>query len=211
MTVPVGALGMTAEEHAEFLLTGMYPQRSIDAPNRPPGFGPAATNPSLPKPVDLPPMEEFAAAIRDFWRLDGKLEGRRDGLEEGLEKGRVVGREEVLREKLTEVLQAANSPLTAPPIADEAANKVTAPSKRGPGRPSTRDDEADEMLVIRAANPDRGERYCRNLFEGALREREAPLTKPETAGKSDPDGKRWRNERSKRAWEAAHKKLFGDA
>jgi hypothetical protein len=61
------------------------------------------------------------------------------------------------------------------------------------------------------ANPDRGERYCRNLFEGALRQREAPLTKPKTAGKSEPDGKRWRNERSKRAWEAAYKKLLGDA
>ena len=143
-------------------------------------------------------MEGFAAAIRDFWRLDGKLEGRRDGLEEGLEKGRVVGREEVLREKLTEVLQAANSPLTAPPIADEAANKVTAPSKRGPGRPSTRDDEADEMLVIRAANPDRGERYCSKSLRGGV---ERARSSPDEARDRREERPRW-EKMAQRALEA---------
>jgi hypothetical protein len=211
MKMPIGPLGMTDEERAEFTRTGSWPQRVLEVPERPLGFGPNGLNVPPPNVPDFPIAKESAAAIRDYWRLDGKHEGVREGLEEGLEKGRLEGMErgrlegreealpeklaKVLREKLTEALQAAKDV--------EVANSPA--SNRGFGRPSSLEEETTEMLAIIEANPGRGERYCRNLFEGALRQREPHLQK------GGSDGKRWRNQRSNRAWKEAQKKLSDDA
>jgi hypothetical protein len=121
----------------------------------------------------------------------------------GFERGRKQGREEAL----TEVKQAIDSipaATNSPPIAKKGAQ---ASSKRRRGRPSSRDEEIQDMLAIIENNPDRDEHYCRNLFEGALREREARLRKPKTKGEGEADGKRWLNERSDRAWKGAQKIL----
>jgi hypothetical protein len=141
MKMPVSPLGMTNAERADFH-TGKYPERTIETPD-----------PSPPTTPDLSAVKEFGAAIRDYWRLDGKIEGRREGLAEGIEKGklegkqegRIEGREEVLREKLTEALQATKD-------ATEAS------SHRGVGRPEgrlTAERDADAMAEIRKNYPRR--------------------------------------------------------
>lgn len=54
MKLPVGPLGWTPEEHAEFARTGKLPERAVEATSDP---------------------------IRERYRLEGELEGRREGRE----------------------------------------------------------------------------------------------------------------------------------
>jgi hypothetical protein len=72
----------------------------------------------------------------------------------------------------------------------------------GPGRPTSRNDEIKEMLTIIAAYTDKGEKHCRSVFEGQLRDREKG--RPRTG---EGDGKDWLSRRSKRAWIGAQKAL----
>jgi len=74
--------------------------------------------------------------------------------------------------------------------------------RRGPGRPTPKDDEIREMLTVIVANPGKGEKHCRALFEARLRERERDIQR---IGASD--GKDWLSRRSKRAWIGAQKAL----
>jgi hypothetical protein len=200
---PVGVLGWTAEEHEEHARTEQWPERAVEVGDQNPGFSlrgygaPASVGFDYPNSKNshklLAQIRALADALRDYWRLDGKLEGLDEGLEkgrlEGLEKGRVEGREEVLRE----ALWVAKNGATAKSLADN----------RGAGRPSSLDEETREMLGIIGDNPNHGERYCRHLFEAALRKRE------HHPKDSKSDYKRWLNQRSKRAWEAAQKQLSG--
>lgn len=122
-----GPLDWTAEERSEVIRTGKLPE-AIEAPGNPPASNPTDADVRPANPPDFPAaIENIGAAIRDYWRLDGKLEGKREGLDEGLEKGRLEGsekgrqqgREEVLREKLTEAeaIQAGRDQATLlPPI-----------------------------------------------------------------------------------------------
>jgi hypothetical protein len=75
-------------------------------------------------------------------------------------------------------------------------------SSRGPGRPTTRNDEIWKMLTIIGANPAKGEKYCRSVFEDQLREREKG--RPRTV---ESDGKDWLSRRSRRAWIGAQEAL----
>jgi hypothetical protein len=132
--------------------------------------------------------------LTELQAANSRHEGRREGLEEGLEQGRREGRERGRTEGREEVLREALQ------AAGDGATANSPPSSRGPGRPSSLEEETGEMLRIIGDNPNRDDRYCRRLFEAALRQRE-PHPKD-----SESDYKRWLNQRSKRAWEAAQKK-----
>jgi hypothetical protein len=75
-------------------------------------------------------------------------------------------------------------------------------SSRGPGRPTSRNDEIWKMLTIIGANPAKGEKHCRSVFEDHLREREKG--RPRTV---ESDGKDWLSRRSRRAWIGAQEAL----
>jgi hypothetical protein len=113
-----------------------------------------------PSHPDLPPADELAAAIRRYWRLESEAKGPKEGLREAREK----------------LLSALDGP-------------TPTPSGRRPGRPSSRDEEAREMLKIVADNLDCGD--CRHLFEAAMRERSPAMKKAALL------------DHSKRAWKGA--------
>jgi hypothetical protein len=77
---PKGVLSWTDEELAEYGRTGKWPSSAVE------DFEPS----ELPKAsiTDAPsPPEGLGAAIRDYWRADGKLEGLRRGRKQGRRKG----------------------------------------------------------------------------------------------------------------------------
>ena len=164
---PVGALGMTERELAEYVRTGKWPDRQLTtAPDIPPGL--SLTEPRLEGNAahGAAPFEGLGAAIRDYWRLDGKLEGRREAREEAIE---ALRRAEKLAER---------------------------------GRPSFFTNDVAEMIAIIRDNPGRegDETFCRRLFKASL---------PYSETSAESDQKRWPNQRSKRAWEAAQHILLG--
>lgn len=87
-------------------------------------------------------------------------------------------------------------------LADAIRTLKNEQSSRGPGRPTSRNDEIGEMLTIIAVNRDKGEKYCRSVFENQLREREKG--RPRTV---KSDGKDWLSRRSRRAWIGAQEEL----
>ena len=140
MKKPVGPLGMTDEERANFIRTEKWPERMIDVPDRP-----------AREPVpDLRFKEEEAKALRDYWRSEGRWEGLKEG-----------------QLKADEALRRARKLM-----AEETGQKL---AKRG--RPSSRADEAAQMLKILDDNRDRDERYCRALFENSLKARNPTMKK----------------------------------
>jgi hypothetical protein len=100
MRLPVGLLGMTGEELADLHRTGRWPERTIDVRDGPLGF--SLNGWDVPRPPRLPDErpdpKELAAALREWWRIEGKEEGRIEGKEEGRiegkEEGRIEGKEE---------------------------------------------------------------------------------------------------------------------
>jgi hypothetical protein len=77
---PKGVLSWTDEELAEYGRTGKWPCRAVEdvEPSEPPK-SPITSAPS--------PVEGLGAAIREYWRADGKLEGLRTGRKQGRRKG----------------------------------------------------------------------------------------------------------------------------
>ena len=149
MKMPVGPLGLTDEERAELIRTGKWPERVIEVPDKPPGFGLNGLYIPSPKLPDLSAAKESAAAIRDLWRFEGRLEGREEGLREA-------------RERLLSALDAPTPETTKP--------EQKTPSRRRRGRPAGQPriavTDAKAMNEIRERNPGRD---FVHLFKQSLR------------------------------------------
>jgi flagellar biosynthesis/type III secretory pathway protein FliH len=127
-----GVLSWTDEELAEHGRTKKWPEREVPDP---------------PEPSPLPPhleqeAAELGAAIRGYWRADGKLEGFREGRKQGRHKGRSEARSLSAKRagKALGKKRRAKAKVWKKWVADRA------PSVRAEHPGSTQEDLADSLI-----------------------------------------------------------------
>jgi hypothetical protein len=132
MKAPKGVLSGTGEELAEYGRTKKWPEYEV---------------PNPPEPSPLPPhleqkAAELGAAIRGYWRADGKLEGFRKGRKQGRCKGLSEARSVSAKHAGKELgkQRRAKAEVWKKWIAD------TAPSVRAKHLGSTQEDLADLLI-----------------------------------------------------------------
>lgn len=138
MTVktPVGILGWFDEEFAEHERTMKWPERTVEAPEKPPGFsldGPGHPAPSSPSPEEEALRKETTEALRELWRLHGRWEAAREVRTEfAREGGRTSGqarRAKPWRAHATELAKIACAKDTSASI-ETTATEIAAGWKR---------------------------------------------------------------------------------